>query len=176
MNWYPQNHQATPPKINPFVEKPPPLHPLPSTIANHCKRLQTTANFRPPFFHLFPLFRPSQFRTPAKPLPTPALRLFCSLFAPPLRPPPSGTPDKPLQTTANHRQPPQTSAKNPACLTTNGVLKTHFSRLAAYLISCAQKMCQSSRLFRSTAPGFTLPSSGMPSASRIVLRTSSPWM
>lgn len=42
-----------------------------------------------------------------------------------------------------------------------------------YLISCAQKMCQSSRLFRSTAPGFTLPSSAMPSASRIVFRVSS---
>jgi len=68
------------------------------------------------------------------------------------------------------------STKNPACLTANGVLKTNFSRFAAYLISCAQKMCQSSRLFRSTAPGFTLPSSATPSASRIVFRVPSSWM
>ena len=151
MNYYPQIPLGQPSQMQPLCEKT--ATTPPSSPINNRKPLQAIANNR---------------QLP----PPPFLLPFCA----PLRPPPSGTPDKPLQTTANHRQPPQTSAKNPACLTTNGVLKTHFSRLAAYLISCAQKMCQSSRLFRSTAPGFTLPSSGMPSASRIVLRTSSPWM
>lgn len=156
MNYYQQIPLGQPSQMQPLCEKTaatPPFSPTNNrkqlqTIANHCKPSQTTANFRPSFFHLFPFFRPS----------------------------PSETPDKPPSTTVNNRQPPST----PHQKTPPASRQTGFSKLTSphhgYLISCAQKMCQSSRLFRSTAPGFTLPSSGMPSASRIVLRTSSPWM
>ena len=46
---------------------------------------------------------------------------------------------------------------------------------APYFRTAAWNSCQSSMLFRSIAPGSTLPSSGRPAALRMPLRTSSPW-